>query len=142
MRTFVTKCVVGDIVTEGEGNGKKVSIKDEGELMLAMIVMIVVIMILSQNMLFMTLSLEMMDFVCDFFSMIWFHTIIFKTNKHKTHLFIAKTNRFICHLVICYLQVSKKKAAELMLDQLRQVGAMVVSIPFYFFILFFTILNS
>ena len=23
MRTFVTKCVVGDIVTEGEGNGKK-----------------------------------------------------------------------------------------------------------------------
>ena len=25
MRTFVTKCVVGDIVTEGEGNGKKVS---------------------------------------------------------------------------------------------------------------------
>ena len=68
MRTFVTKCVVGDIVTEGEGNGKKVSIKDEGELMLAMIVMIVVIMILSQNVLFMTLSLEMMDFVCDFFA--------------------------------------------------------------------------
>ena len=30
MRTFVTKCVVGDIVTEGEGNGKKVSIKDGG----------------------------------------------------------------------------------------------------------------
>ena len=28
MRTFVTKCVVGDIVTEGEGNGKKVSIQD------------------------------------------------------------------------------------------------------------------
>ena len=135
MRTFVTKCVVGDIVTEGEGNGKKVSIKDGGELILAMIV---VIMILSQNMLFMTLSLEMMDFVCDFFSMIWFHTIIFKTNKHKTHLFIAKTNRFICHLVICYLQVSKKKAAELMLDQLRQVGAMVVSIQFYFFTLIFT----
>ena len=27
MRTFVTKCVVGDIVTEGEGNGKKVSKK-------------------------------------------------------------------------------------------------------------------
>ena len=24
MRTFLTKCVVGDIVTEGEGNGKKV----------------------------------------------------------------------------------------------------------------------
>ena len=29
MRTFVTKCVVGDIVTEGEGNGKKVNTKDE-----------------------------------------------------------------------------------------------------------------
>ena len=29
MRTFVTKCVVGDIVTEGEGNGKKVNIKDD-----------------------------------------------------------------------------------------------------------------
>ena len=25
MRTFITKCVVGDLVTEGEGNGKKVS---------------------------------------------------------------------------------------------------------------------
>ena len=61
MRTFVTKCVVGDIVTEGEGNGKKVSITDGGELMLAMVVMIVVIMILSQNMLFMTLSLEMTE---------------------------------------------------------------------------------
>lgn len=24
MRTFVTKCIVGDFVTEGEGNGKKV----------------------------------------------------------------------------------------------------------------------
>ena len=34
-------------------------------------------------------------------------------------------------------QVSKKKAAELMLDQLRQVGAMVVSIRFYFFIFLF-----
>ena len=39
---------------------------------------------------------------------------------------------------ICYLQVSKKKAAELMLDQLRQVGAMVVSIQFYFFTFFLT----
>ena len=39
-------------------------------------------------------------------------------------------------------QVSKKKAAELMLDQLRQVGAMVVSILFYFFIFLFYILNS
>jgi len=34
MRTFVTKCVVGDIVTEGEGNGKKVSKKKAAELML------------------------------------------------------------------------------------------------------------
>ena len=33
--------------------------------------------------------------------------------------------------------MSKKKAAELMLDQLRQVGAMVVSIRFYFFIFLF-----
>ena len=31
MRTFVTKCVVGDIVTEGEGNGKKVNIKDDDD---------------------------------------------------------------------------------------------------------------
>jgi len=34
MRTFVTKCVVGDLVTEGEGNGKKVSKKKAAELML------------------------------------------------------------------------------------------------------------
>ena len=25
MRTFITKCIVGDFLTEGEGNGKKVS---------------------------------------------------------------------------------------------------------------------
>merc|ERR1719342_1328815 len=34
MRTFITKCVVGDLVTEGEGNGKKVSKKKAAELML------------------------------------------------------------------------------------------------------------
>ena len=34
MRTFITKCIVGDIVTEGEGNGKKVSKKRAAELML------------------------------------------------------------------------------------------------------------
>jgi double-stranded RNA-binding protein Staufen len=34
MRTFWTKCVVGEIVTEGEGNGKKVSKKVAAELML------------------------------------------------------------------------------------------------------------
>jgi len=34
MRSFVTKCLVGDIVTEGEGNGKKVSKKKAAELML------------------------------------------------------------------------------------------------------------
>ena len=34
MRTFLTKCVVGDIVTEGEGNGKKTSKRRAAELML------------------------------------------------------------------------------------------------------------
>uniref|UniRef100_A0A4D5RA94 Double-stranded RNA-binding protein Staufen-like protein n=1 Tax=Scolopendra viridis TaxID=118503 RepID=A0A4D5RA94_SCOVI len=34
MRTFVTKCIVGDMVTEGEGNGKKVSKKRAAEKML------------------------------------------------------------------------------------------------------------
>lgn len=34
MRTFLTKCVVGEIVTEGDGNGKKVSKKVAAELML------------------------------------------------------------------------------------------------------------
>lgn len=34
MRTFITKCIVGDFVTEGEGNGKKVSKKRAAELML------------------------------------------------------------------------------------------------------------
>ena len=30
-----------------------------------------------------------------FFGMIWFHTIIFKPNKHKNHIFIANTNKLI-----------------------------------------------
>merc|ERR1719412_1578255 len=34
MRTFITKCIVGDFITEGEGNGKKVSKKRAAELML------------------------------------------------------------------------------------------------------------
>merc|ERR1719356_1989505 len=34
MRTFITKCIVGDFVTEGQGNGKKVSKKRAAELML------------------------------------------------------------------------------------------------------------
>merc|ERR1719391_1687168 len=34
MRTFITKCIVGNLVTEGEGNGKKVSKKRAAELML------------------------------------------------------------------------------------------------------------
>jgi len=34
MRTFVTKCIVGDFLTEGEGNGKKVSKKKAAEIML------------------------------------------------------------------------------------------------------------
>merc|ERR1719300_1591588 len=34
MRTFITKCIVGDFLTEGEGNGKKVSKKRAAELML------------------------------------------------------------------------------------------------------------
>merc|ERR1719391_1167582 len=34
MRTFITKCIVGNFVTEGEGNGKKVSKKRAAELML------------------------------------------------------------------------------------------------------------
>merc|ERR1719189_1719829 len=34
MRTFITKCLVGDFITEGEGNGKKVSKKRAAELML------------------------------------------------------------------------------------------------------------
>ena len=81
MRTFITKCVVGDLVTEGEGNGKKVSF-----------------------------TLNVVDHC-------W------------------------CKQMTNFAQVSKKKAAELMLDQLRQVGVMVVSIQFYFFSFCFTILN-
>merc|ERR1712012_857952 len=34
MRTFITKCIVGDFLTEGEGNGKKGSKKRAAELML------------------------------------------------------------------------------------------------------------
>merc|ERR1719412_3356644 len=34
MRTFITKCLVGEFITEGEGNGKKVSKKRAAELML------------------------------------------------------------------------------------------------------------
>jgi len=34
MRTFITKCIVGEFLTEGEGNGKKVSKKRAAELML------------------------------------------------------------------------------------------------------------
>ncbi|XP_067142126.1 double-stranded RNA-binding protein Staufen homolog 2-like isoform X2 [Centruroides vittatus] len=34
MRTFITRCTVGDIITEGEGNGKKVSKKRAAERML------------------------------------------------------------------------------------------------------------
>jgi len=34
MRTFLTKCIVGDFATEGEGNGKKVSKKKAAEIML------------------------------------------------------------------------------------------------------------
>lgn len=34
MRTFITRCSVGDIITEGEGNGKKVSKKRAAEKML------------------------------------------------------------------------------------------------------------
>merc|ERR1719219_388020 len=34
MRTFITKCIVGDFITDGEGNGKKVSKKRAAELML------------------------------------------------------------------------------------------------------------
>merc|ERR1719422_1590144 len=34
MGTFITKCIVGDFLTEGEGNGKKVSKKRAAELML------------------------------------------------------------------------------------------------------------
>jgi len=34
MRTFVTKCIVGDFETEGEGNGKKISKKAAAEVML------------------------------------------------------------------------------------------------------------
>ena len=34
MKKFVTRCTVGDIVTDGHGNGKKVSKKDAAEKML------------------------------------------------------------------------------------------------------------
>lgn len=34
MRTFITKCTVGDFVTTGEGNGKKASKKRAAESML------------------------------------------------------------------------------------------------------------
>uniref|UniRef100_T1ITP3 DRBM domain-containing protein n=1 Tax=Strigamia maritima TaxID=126957 RepID=T1ITP3_STRMM len=34
MRTFITKCIVGEMVTEGEGNGKKISKKRAAEKML------------------------------------------------------------------------------------------------------------
>ena len=34
MRTFITKCIVGDFLTEGEGNGKKTSKKKAAEMML------------------------------------------------------------------------------------------------------------
>jgi len=34
MRVFVTKCIVGDFATEGEGNGKKVSKKKAAEIMI------------------------------------------------------------------------------------------------------------
>ncbi|XP_059099277.1 double-stranded RNA-binding protein Staufen homolog isoform X2 [Tigriopus californicus] len=34
MRTFITKCIVGDVVTSGEGNGKKASKKRAAELMI------------------------------------------------------------------------------------------------------------
>ena len=92
MRTFITKCVVGDLVTEGEGNGKKVSF---------------------------TLN------VVDDYAVAADH---------------ADENGW-CKQMTNFAQVSKKKAAELMLDQLRQVGVMVVSIQFYFFSFCFTILN-
>ena len=92
MRTFITKCVVGDLVTEGEGNGKKVSF-----------------------------TLNVVD-----------HCAV--AAEH------ADENGW-CEQMTNFVQVSKKKAAELMLDQLRQVGVMVVSIQFYFFSFCFTILN-
>lgn len=34
MRTFVTRCTVGEFVTEGEGNGKKISKKRAADKML------------------------------------------------------------------------------------------------------------
>ena len=34
MRTFLTRCVMGDMVTEGEGSGKKLSKRRAAELML------------------------------------------------------------------------------------------------------------
>ena len=34
MRSFLTKCIVGEFLTEGDGNGKKVSKKRAAELML------------------------------------------------------------------------------------------------------------
>ena len=92
MRTFITKCVVGDLVTEGEGNGKKVSS-----------------------------TLNVVD-----------HCAVAAEHADKNGWCKQMTN---------FVQVSKKKAAELMLDQLRQVGVMVVSIQFYFFSFCFTILN-
>ena len=71
MRTFVTKCVVGDIVTEGEGNGKKVSTEDDEDVDVedgyddqgcesqrVTIIIVMRILILSKNVLFITLSLE------------------------------------------------------------------------------------
>ena len=92
MRTFITKCVVGDLVTEGEGNGKKVSF-----------------------------TLNAVD-----------HCAVAADHADEHGW---------CKVITEFVQVSKKKAAELMLDQLRQVGVMVVSIQFYFFSFCFTILN-
>ena len=34
MRSFITRCSVGEVTTEGEGNGKKVSKKRAAEMML------------------------------------------------------------------------------------------------------------
>ena len=138
MRTFVTKCVVGDIVTEGEGNGKKVSTEDDEDVDVEdgyddqgcesqrmTIIILMRILILSKNVLFITLSLEVIG------------RSVYICNLHVGS-FVLLSSRKLKNL----LQVSKKKAAELMLDQLRQVGAMVVSIKFYFFTFNFYILNS
>ena len=81
MRTFVTKCVVGDIVTEGEGNGKKVSTEDDEDVYIedgyddqgcesqrVTIIIVMRILILSKNVLFITLSLEVIGrsvYICN-----------------------------------------------------------------------------